>query len=84
MDGTCQFSYAEPERAHVELQIYDVRGACIATVMREESTPDPHVVTWTGRDRQGRPVTSRLYFARLSVRGPRLNEVLTREVTNSR
>ena len=79
--GTCQFSYAVPERARVELQIYDVRGARIATVMREESTPGPHVVTWTGRDRQGRPVTSGLYFARLSVRGPRLNEVLTREVT---
>lgn len=39
------------------------------------------VVTWNGKDRRGDPVASGQYFSRLTVRGPGLDDVLTRKVT---
>lgn len=78
--GGTQFSFAVPLRSAVSLEILDLRGARVYTVYREETEAGPRVVTWNGRDATGRPVASGTYFARLRVRGPGLNQDLTRKL----
>ena len=81
LSGPTDFAFAVPARAAVNLEIIDLRGRRLYTVLREELDAGARVVTWHGRDRRGEPVASGQYFARLTVRGPGLHEVLTRKVT---
>lgn len=81
VSGTTQFSFAVPARAAVNLEIFDLHGRRISTVIRQEMDAGARVVTWNGKDRRGDPVASGQYFARLTVRGPGLDDVLTRKVT---
>ncbi len=53
--------------ARVRMHIYDVAGRCIATVLDETGQAGVHAVHWNGRDHDGRPVASGIYFCRLSV-----------------
>jgi flagellar hook assembly protein FlgD len=53
--------------AMVRMHVYDVAGRCIATVLDETGQAGVHVVHWNGRDDDGRPVASGIYFCRLSV-----------------
>lgn len=53
----------------VELRIYDVTGARVATVVNDAKAPGTYVARWDGRDERARPVASGIYFARLVVDG---------------
>ena len=80
MAGSTQFSYRIPGRAVVSLEVYDLQGARVATVLRAESGPGSKILDWNGRDDRGVPLASGQYFARLRVRGPSLDESLTRKI----
>ncbi len=62
---TLQFDLAEP--SEVVLQIYDLSGRRIRTLVREEMPAGSHEQIWLGRDDQGRAVPSGVYFARLQA-----------------
>jgi hypothetical protein len=79
--GQTTFAFAVPVRARVELAVHDVRGRRVALVSREEVAAGRHTMTWNGRDRDGRPLPSGQYVARLRVDGPGLRERLARKVT---
>ncbi len=79
--GATSFAFAVPVRAVVSLDIYDLRGARIYTVYREETEPGHKTITWHGRGALGEPLASGQYLARLRVRGPGVDELLTRKVT---
>jgi hypothetical protein len=79
--GATQFSYAVPSRAVVSLEIFDLRGARVATILREEFGPGRKVLSWHGRNDHGAPLASGHYFARLRVRGPDVREELVRKLT---
>jgi len=79
--GQATFAYAVPIRARVELAVYDVRGRRVATVHRAEEPAGQHVIGWSGRDDQGRPVASGQYVAALRVQGPGVDETVSRKVT---
>jgi hypothetical protein len=53
----------------VELRIYNVAGARVATLVNENRAPGTYVARWAGRDDAGNPVASGIYFARLTVNG---------------
>jgi hypothetical protein len=53
----------------VTLYVYDVRGARVATLVKESRAPGTYVARWSGRDDSGAAVASGVYFARLSVAG---------------
>ena len=53
----------------VELRIYAVNGARVATLVNEARAPGTYVARWAGRDDTGHPAASGIYFARLSVDG---------------
>jgi len=53
----------------VRLEVYDVRGRSIATLVNEYVYPGEHEVIWHGSDGSGSPVASGLYFCRLDFDG---------------
>ena len=56
-----------PERARVRLDIHDVRGRRVARLLDSEREAGRLSVVWNGRDGDGRPLPSGVYFARLSA-----------------
>jgi hypothetical protein len=63
------FQYTVARQARVSLQVYDVTGRRIATLVDEERAPGRHTVRWDGRDHTGRTVTTGVYFYRIRI-GP--------------
>ena len=61
--STLQFSL--PQAADVEAAVYDVTGRKIRTIGTGHYTAGRHTLAWDGRDAEGRPVASGVYFVRL-------------------
>jgi hypothetical protein len=62
--------YQLPNRAQVELAIYDLGGRRVATPESGLRTAGEHTVRWNGRDSAGKPVASGVYFYRLEAISP--------------
>lgn len=61
--------FALPLKSEVNLEVYDLRGARVAEIIRGDMLGEgAHSMTWNGRS-NGRPVASGTYFARLRVGG---------------
>jgi hypothetical protein len=56
---------AVPRGASVE--VFDLSGRLVATLVDGPAEPGEHSVTWDGRDALGRQLASGVYFARLTV-----------------
>jgi hypothetical protein len=63
-----RFSVAH-QGAHVTLAIYDVTGRLVRELVNEPTPAGEHLARWDGRSSSGRPVSSGIYFYRLSVDG---------------
>jgi hypothetical protein len=59
------FSFSLPEATHVKLDIYNILGKRVVSVLNEQLPAGRHTCEWDGRDGQGRQVASGVYFARL-------------------
>jgi hypothetical protein len=55
--------------ALVRLDLFDVSGRRIATLVDRELTPGDYAIVWDGRGSGGRPIATGVYFARLEVGG---------------
>ena len=62
---TLQFDLAEP--SEVTLQIFDLSGRRICTLVHQEMLAGSHEQIWEGRNDHGRAVPSGVYFARLQA-----------------
>ncbi len=54
---------------YVKLQIYNIRGQRVRTLVQEFQRAGEHSVVWDGRDDAGQTVASGIYLYRLSVAG---------------
>jgi len=61
--------FSVPADQSVELNIYDVRGVRVRSLVSEILPAGRHEVTWQGRDDSGRTVASGAYFYRLNSGG---------------
>jgi hypothetical protein len=59
------FAFALPERATVQVNVYDVGGRLVSTVARGEMDPGHWSVQWDGRDAERRPSPAGIYFMKL-------------------
>ncbi len=82
--GRTLFHYRIPVDATVSLDIMNVRGQRIRTVLRSEQIEGEHEIAWDGKDRAQRRVAQGMYIARLKVVGPGVNEQMTRKVILAR
>ena len=60
-------AFALPERAQVELSVYNMLGQQISVLLRGPRSAGSFSVRWDGRDRAGRALASGVYFYRLQV-----------------
>ncbi len=60
-------AYQLPKDAHVSLQIYNLTGQVIATLVNGKKPVGHHNALWNGRDEAGRQLPSGVYFYRLLV-----------------
>ncbi len=61
--------YTIPKESKVALQVYDVSGRLIRTIVNTKQSPGIYTAKWDGKTRNGRKVTSGVYFCRLVVNG---------------
>lgn len=62
-------TYALPERAEVELAVFDISGRLVATLVDGEVGPGSHEAVWNGTNDRGEDVASGVYFCRISAIG---------------
>jgi outer membrane protein assembly factor BamB len=60
-------SWVMPERAWVRIDIFDIGGRRVRTVVDEERAPGEHWAVWDGQDRLGKEAAPGVYFARIST-----------------
>ncbi len=59
--------FSVPEFGFVALQVYDVSGRLVQTLVSENKAPGTYTVTWHGRDAQGHEVASGVYLVRMQA-----------------
>jgi len=64
---TVPFTLGTAGRAR--LAVYDVAGRQVKSLLDEQAAAGPHTLIWDGRDGEGRPVGSGVYFLRLEAAG---------------
>ncbi|MFQ6093200.1 MAG: FlgD immunoglobulin-like domain containing protein, partial [bacterium] len=52
---------------HTTLKIYNILGQEVRTLVDELKEPGYYTVTWDGRNERGDPVSSGIYFYRLTA-----------------
>jgi len=67
-----RIAYSIPERARVELLIYDVAGRIVRRLVDADLPADDYTAVWDGRTDTGEVAASGLYFYRLMADGREL------------
>jgi hypothetical protein len=62
-----EISYELPAAGHVRIDVYDVRGRKVVTLVDEYQEPGRKTVSWNGLDAAGTAVSSGVYFCRLQA-----------------
>ena len=65
-------SYNLAESGNVKLDIYNIRGQLIKTLVNEQKEPGNYSIIWQGDDKNGITVTSGFYFYRLETNTTKL------------
>ncbi|NNF08044.1 MAG: carbohydrate-binding protein [Candidatus Eisenbacteria bacterium] len=61
--------YTVPADGPVTVAIFDVRGRLVRTLVDESVASGTHTVSWDGKDNDGRPLASGIYYHRLETGG---------------
>jgi hypothetical protein len=70
--GNTSIRYALPLRGHVRLEVFDISGKKVRTLVNRIESAGKHSATWDGRDTSGNPVASGVYYYRLRMGGKTL------------
>lgn len=64
---TTTISFYLPGRCRVRLEVFDISGRSMATLIDDSVDKGPQSAVWTGNDRNGNTAASGVYFYRLSA-----------------
>ncbi|MDW7681264.1 MAG: FlgD immunoglobulin-like domain containing protein, partial [bacterium] len=73
---TTTISYALPEAAHVQIQVFDLNGRMVRTLADTEQQTGIHLITWDARDKAGNEVANGMYICRMIAGGVILHQKL--------
>ena len=59
-------NFSVPENANVKIEVYNITGKLINTLVNNYITAGSYTVNWNGRDQNSNVVGSGIYFYRLS------------------
>jgi hypothetical protein len=62
-------SFSIPEKADINLSIYNIKGQKVNTLAHREFERGMHKVVWNGKDKNNKAVSSGVYFYKLDVNG---------------
>ena len=65
---TTQINYQIPEDEYVSLEIYNVLGQKVKTLVNQNQTAGKHTIIWEGKDNQNQELPSGIYFYRLKTK----------------
>lgn len=60
--------YALPEESQVKLEIYNISGQKVTTLVNEKQKAGYHTIHWNGQDHSSKKVASGIYFYKLQAR----------------
>ena len=66
---TLQLGVDLPRAGRVQLEVFDVRGRRVRTLLDREAGAGTHPVQWDGRDERGRELGAGIYFLRMQSGG---------------
>jgi hypothetical protein len=61
------FQFSLSASAHVRIEIFNLLGQRVATIVDREMKPGVYVADWDGTNDQGNPVSSGIYFCRMQA-----------------
>jgi hypothetical protein len=69
LHGSTNIALALPAAGNVSVEIFDVRGRQVRTLVDEARSAGYHDIVWYGRDASGAVVGSGVYFCRVKING---------------
>ncbi len=66
---TTEISYSLSNTGHVTIDIFNVKGELVKTLVNREVIAGTHSVTWMGDDSSGKSITSGIYFYKMRAGG---------------
>ena len=76
--GLATIHFGLARASEVNLELFDVAGRRVQTLVSSNLAPGPHTATWDGRDRQGNHVKNGIYLVRLTTPSKAFNTRLVR------
>jgi len=64
---TTEIAFSIPQSMHVTVDIFNVLGQKVATIVDGTMSAGSHIVTWNARNANGEMMPSGVYFYRLST-----------------
>ena len=64
---TTSIDYTLPARSRVRLEVFNILGRRVTTLVDTEQPAGAYSLVWNGEDRTGKPVASGVYFYRLTA-----------------
>ncbi len=64
---TTTIKFSLPEQQRVKLEVFDIVGKLVTTIVDKDLAPGKYDVLWEGKDRSGAVVTSGVYLYRLQA-----------------
>lgn len=61
-NSSTNISFTLPEAGHVKLDVYDIAGRLVTTLVDPDAHAGHNTVIWNGTDQSGRPISSGIYF----------------------
>ncbi len=65
--SSVSITYGLAKISDVFLEVYNLNGQCVRTLVREREEPGIYKLNWDGRDNKGKPLPCGVYFVRLGV-----------------
>ncbi|MEZ5360261.1 MAG: FG-GAP-like repeat-containing protein [Candidatus Zixiibacteriota bacterium] len=66
---TTAIEYSLVRNTHVTIEVYNILGQSLRTLIDEDKPAGDHTVYWDGKDRTGSSVASGIYFYRMVTKG---------------
>jgi len=63
------YQVSGPGESFVRLEVYDLLGRRVKTLVCQQQDPGTHLAIWDGRDLSGEPVSSGMYVIKLEIDG---------------
>jgi len=66
--------YSIPESGNVTIDVYNIRGQKVKSLVSSEQSAGLHKVIWNGTDERGKRAASGMYFYELKYQGQSIRE----------